>query len=275
MGETTALYKNLRQTVLLLFFVVSVARSQISCASNCDTCDNSGSCLVCDSGYYEYGFYPVTCRQCGNNCDKCTSSSCSTCKSGYGIDSVFSFSGDCVACPKGCTRCSKSSIFTFSSSDRSFTCTECASGYTYSSDDGGKCLSKSQRIGGIIGGIIGAVVFVVIIVAIIYCCCKKPATITRTTVITSGPSNMYQTGPQPMNMGGPQPGYQPGYQPGPQQMVMGGPAPYNAPQPAPYAPTGPSPWGPQPTNPAPPFGGPQPSSLPPGFLDQKGPAPQF
>ena len=289
MSTPQALYKNNWQTVLLLFFMMCVVHSQVPCPTNCESCSQSGYCYGCKTGYYIFGSYSPTCLSCGTGCEKCSSStSCDTCKSGYGTD-TFSLSTSCVSCPKGCSRCVKNSYISFSSSSSGFTCSVCEPGYTYSTEDGGKCLTKSQQIGGIIGGIIGAVVFVIIVGSIIYCCCKKPAVITRTTVISSGPGPMYQqgyqqgavyqTGPQPMQMGGPQPMQMGGPQPmqmgGSQPMNMGGPSPYNAPAPAPYAPTGPSPWGPQPTNPGTTIGGQQPTALPPGFLDQKGPSPQF
>lgn len=97
----------------------------LSCPDNCKTCNISGKCTACDSGYTLSNGECVENVTCPANCTACSSSTtCTACASGYTLSG-----GKCVLqCPDNCTSCSSST-----------TCTVCASGYTLQN---GKCVIK-------------------------------------------------------------------------------------------------------------------------------------
>lgn len=96
------------------------------CDDSCATCQSSGSCTTCATGYYpgQYG----GCYKCEMNCLECTSfSNCKVCKDGFRLYYRENENEpDCQPCKnRGCKSCK----------DAVDKCTECIDGYYSASKD--------------------------------------------------------------------------------------------------------------------------------------------
>lgn len=105
------------------------------CNNHCYNCD-AGQCYSCDIGYYPSG---ANCLTCSTNCQDCTSgTSCTTCISGYYVDSTgscaplsstsktgaaTSTAGTVYTCPTGCSQCSVTAL-------NAVSCTTTVDGYS-------------------------------------------------------------------------------------------------------------------------------------------------
>jgi hypothetical protein len=90
----------------------------VLCISSCRSCatNQPGLCLSCGIGFYLLG---TSCISCSSNCQACSSLGCTSCVSGYYINS-----GLCAPnCKLPCSTCS--------TSDTS-SCRSCIAGYSYS-----------------------------------------------------------------------------------------------------------------------------------------------
>ncbi|KAM3143706.1 hypothetical protein pb186bvf_004202 [Paramecium bursaria] len=98
-----------------------------SCQPNCTSC-NSTTCNICATGYVVNSTNNNLCTQCSAGCSVCTSSSsCSTCLSGYNL---ISSSNTCQQCPSNCSACSNT-----------YLCSTCNLGYVLNA---GSCVTLSQ-----------------------------------------------------------------------------------------------------------------------------------
>ena len=88
------------------------------CGGQCSTCDASGVCLSCNSGYY---LNPSSsCVACPSNCANCDSSgTCTNCVAGYHLDTT---SFTCIACSSNCASCNAAG------------CTSCITGFLFVAD---------------------------------------------------------------------------------------------------------------------------------------------
>ena len=111
----------------------------IACPSGCATCDSSGTCYSCLSGFY---LFQSSCLSCPTYCSGCSDgSTCTSCSQGILVSSL------CVLCTDttyqgstGCTNCAASNNF--------ISCTQCAD--TYFLDSNGVCQLCSAFITGAI-----------------------------------------------------------------------------------------------------------------------------
>lgn len=108
-------------------YTTNATGSCVSCAANCDFCDQSGpaTCdlLSCSIGYTRYN--STTCLPCLEGCSSCTALypfACIGCLIGSYNDSA---TGRCLNCPEGCYNCSAAA------------CTSCVEYYYLSS---GQCV---------------------------------------------------------------------------------------------------------------------------------------
>ena len=95
----------------------------VSCPENCAQCsvEALGTCTSCLPGYY-YATGDGACLACSQaNCVSCTTNGCLVCRSGYTLSSTFTCQQECNHPCSGCLASNPSA------------CTSCAAGYTYDS----------------------------------------------------------------------------------------------------------------------------------------------
>jgi proprotein convertase subtilisin/kexin type 5 len=116
-------------------------QSCVSCPPGCQSCDNLGKCLECNSGSYLVAG-TGECKICLLHCGQCQATVCQKCISG------FSLSGDksvCIQCPTDCKECSSTTV-----------CTTCNDNFELKEKDGAKtCQVAEQK--GVVAYILGGI----------------------------------------------------------------------------------------------------------------------
>ena len=164
--------------LIVIMLLIEICMQQCPTFANCNTCNGSGDCLTCASGYSFLPSGSIGCCQSGNtwsnngvgcvtcpislNCNRCDTSnmcaSCSTnffslpssaagcCPTGYTWSVTIS---ECVTCSStlNCNRCDSPNICSDCSASYSFWPTDvisigcCLTGFTWSSVSGVNCVA--------------------------------------------------------------------------------------------------------------------------------------
>jgi hypothetical protein len=139
----------------LLLCLLLVACLQQTCSqdlfnSGCSSCNASGNCTACMTGYY---MTSLACDSCNLGCQTCTSlTNCSSCFTGYYLNGTVCFgctqpcsncsnSTACISCPPAyflmtgqCFSCGDYNCISCTLASTGNNCTSCASGYYVTSN---------------------------------------------------------------------------------------------------------------------------------------------